>query len=376
MGPTYADQFNPADSLRKPQAADGMDLQSAISESGWQVMAVDWILQKFGWSLMEFPIKYISGDFEKIAENASAWENVGFAMQDIRNNLNDGWMQLEEHWNDDAARALGNRIQVKWTLALEGEAKLAQIIGRGFGVVAKASKMAAKEVLRLVKMGVDKAIEMIVAAAIPVVGWARAALILKDVIDIVWAIKSIIEGVIAIIEGLQKMWEGVKEVGSALSKLDDARNLNDVINDTNAAGRGVRDVGRGALDVAGGVNSVANGAQGVRDGVRNAGTNYDTFNRERSGDVYYGRDGDGNDLSRGDPGATPQPYEGRHREPEPDDGLTDTERRFRDEYHSKDGTYGPWRDRVVDGTKETGGTDTDDDEAYQDQRRETELEGR
>lgn len=361
---TYADQFDPAASLREPETGDGMSLQDAIKDAGWQVMAVDWILQKFGWSLMEFPIKYISGDYEKISQNASAWENVGFAMQDIRNNLNSGWMQVEPHWRDDAADSLAERIQVKWTLALEGEAKLAQIIGRGFAVVAKGSKLAAGEVLRLVKMGVDKAIEMIVAAAIPVVGWARAALVLKDIIDIVWAIKSIVEGVKQIIQGLQQMWEGIQEVGSALSKLDDARNLNDAINDTNAAGRGVRDVGRGATNVVGGAANVYGGAKdGLKAGQRGI-DNAHTTDQERQGNVFYGRDADGNDLGRGDEGATPQVRTGEHRAPDPDADKTDLEREYGADSN---------RGRATNATKPT---DSGEDEDYEQERRERELQGR
>lgn len=265
--PGYADVEDPVALLnRAPDTSGGPKVEDAIREAGFEVQAVNWVWEKVvGENLVESIIEPITGDFEKISEQAAQWKNVKDALQAIRNNLNAGLGELQPAWQGQAAAGFQNLIGTTWTLGIEADAQAANLIGFALGKVADGSKRACDEALNLIKTLVDKLIEAAAMLPIPVVGWGRAVKLVYDGIQIYNAIMRLIEGIKAIIQGAQQVIQGIQQVGTALSKIKDINNLNDALNTANEAGEGL-------ANVKGGVDSVRGGLSDVRDGATSAAT--------------------------------------------------------------------------------------------------------
>jgi RHS repeat-associated protein len=222
---------------------------------------VDWVWRKVvGESLVDSIIKPITGDFEKIAQQAGEWKNVKDALQAIRNNLNAGLSELQPAWDGDAANQFRNTIATTWTLGIEADAQAANLIGFALGKVADGSKRACDQCLHLIKMLVDKLIEAAAMLPIPVVGWGRAVKLVYDGIQIYNAIMQLINGIKMIINGAQQVIQGIQQVGTALSKIKDIHNLNDALTVANQAGQGVANIHSGAQNIGTGATQTTHAA--------------------------------------------------------------------------------------------------------------------
>jgi RHS repeat-associated protein len=336
----YADTEDPVALLnRAPDTSGGPTVEEAIREAGFEVQVVNWIWEQVvGTNLVESIITPITGDFEKIAQQAGQWENVCDALQAIRNNLNAGLGELQPGWQGSAADEFRNLIGTKWTLGIEADAQAAKLIGFALKKVAEGSRRACDQALELIKKLVDKLIEAAATAPIPVVGWGRAVKLVYDGIQIYNAIMQLIEGIRAVIEGAQQVIQGVQQVGTALSKLDDISNLNDALNVANETGEGVANVAGGvssvrdglqqttsaAADVADSASSARDNAHGLADeraAARDQSTSPSgdatttTGNGDRAGTREPGGDGNSMRDNEGDAGA-----DGRQRECAPGSG--------------------------------------------------------
>jgi RHS repeat-associated protein len=258
----YSDVEDPVAILnRAPEGYTGPQVADAIANAGFEVQAVNWVWQKIvGESLVDSIIKPITGDFDKIAEQAAQWKNVAHALQAVRNNLNAGLGELQGAWSGDAADKFRNLIGQTWTLGIEADAQAANLIGFALSKVAQGSRRACDQILHLIKMLVDKLIEAAAMLPIPVVGWGRAVKLVYDGIQIYNAIMQLIEGIRAIIQGAQQVIDGIQQVGTALSKIKDIHNLNDALNVANEAGQGIVTTAQGARQVQYGATQAAGAA--------------------------------------------------------------------------------------------------------------------
>lgn len=332
----YADVEDPVALLnRAPDTTGGPTVEEAIREAGFEVQVVNWIWEKVvGTNLVDSVITPITGDFEKISQQAGQWANVADALQAIRNNLNSGLGELQPAWQGQAADEFRGLIGTKWTLGIEADAQAAKLIGFALKKVADGSRRGCDQALALIKKLVDKLIEAAAMAPIPVVGWGRAVKLVYDGIQIYNAIMQLIEGIRAIITGAQQVIQGVQQVGTALSKIDDIHNLNDAINVANEAGQGVTTAASGVNSVRGGLQqtthaaadlgthaaSAHDNATGLRDeraaARDHAGdTGATTANGSRTGTQQTGRDGNSMRDNAGDPNA-----DGRQKECAPGSG--------------------------------------------------------
>lgn len=280
----YADVEDPIVLLnRTPASTAGPKVGSAIQNAGFQVQMVDWVWRRVvGQSLVDSIIKPITGDFDKIAEQAGQWSNVAVALQAIRNNLNAGLGQLQPAWRGDSADKFRQLIGTSWTVAIEVDAQAANAIGFALRRVAEGSRAACDQALRLIRMLVDKLIQAAALLPIPVVGWARAVKLVYDGIQLYNAILRLIEGIRAIIHGAQAVIQGIQQVGSALSKIKDIHNLNDALNVANEAGRGMVTTAAGARQVNYGANNVRQGVTDAAGAVTSAHDNATGLLAERA----------------------------------------------------------------------------------------------
>ncbi|WP_158847249.1 WXG100 family type VII secretion target [Saccharothrix deserti] len=228
----YADVEDPSVALNAA-AEDRPGRQTTkelIEKAGWKIQGVNWIYEKVtGENLLDALIKPLLGDFDKIDENANAWDRVAKALDSVRHNVDAGAEQLSSHWDGEAAKAFETRMGTMWVVAIEADSQVARIIGNQFRSTAKTCRTACGLALTLLDMLVGKLMEAAMTAWIPVVGWGRAVWMVYDAIQIVDAIRKIIIAIETLIEGVQGMIDGIVAMGTALSKLKDVRDVSDLL---------------------------------------------------------------------------------------------------------------------------------------------------
>ncbi|MER5261165.1 hypothetical protein ABTZ99_03640 [Actinosynnema sp. NPDC002837] len=262
----YADVEDPSAAL-SAAAEDRPGRQSTkelIEKAGWKIQGVNWIYEKVtGENLLDALIKPLLGDFEKIDENANAWDRVAKALDSVRHNVDAGAEQLSSHWDGDAAKAFETRMGTMWVIAIEADSQIARIIGNQFRSTASTCRTACGLALTLLDMLVGKLMEAAMTAWIPVVGWGRAVWMVYDAIQIVDAIRKIIISIQTLIEGVQGMIDGIVAMGTALSKLKDVRDVSDLLDVVDGYQDGKEKYDNGVAAAKSGAIGVGLGAYGL-----------------------------------------------------------------------------------------------------------------
>ncbi|MGW1677197.1 WXG100 family type VII secretion target [Saccharopolyspora sp. NPDC002376] len=271
---SFADAEDPIAVLKAdPSESNKESQQQAIEDAGWQVQAVNWVYEKVtGENLIETLISPITGDFSKIETNAEAWGQVGDALRAIRQNLNQGISDLRESWDGAGAVAFETLLVATWTVALEGDAMLAKLIGKGFTKAAEMSRKMTDKALELIKKLVDRLIETAATGWIPVAGWANVVRNVEKCVEIVMSILELFEALKNMYDSVVSLVESVKNAGTNLAKIKDANSLGDVVNiglqakddftDVKEKATGVKDSATGVKDAATGVTTAVTGGSG------------------------------------------------------------------------------------------------------------------
>jgi len=262
----YADVQDPSVALNAA-AEDRPGRQSTkelMEAAGWKLQGVNWIYEKVtGENLIEALITPLVGDFEKIDANANAWDQVAKALDSVRHNVGDGVGQLNPHWNGDAAQAFERRMDTMWVIAIEADSQVARIIGNKFQSMANACRSATKVALFLLDKLCTMLLEAAMTAVIPVVGWGRAVWMVYDAIQIVDAIRKIIQSIMTLIEGVKGMVDGIVAMGTALMKLKDVKDVNDFLDVVDGVQDGKQKFDNGAAAAKSGAIGVGLGAYGL-----------------------------------------------------------------------------------------------------------------
>lgn len=255
----YADAADPIGCLNvKTGQDDPAGLKAAIEGASWQVQAVNWIYEQVtGQNLVESLIAPITGDFAKISQNAAAWDAVAKSLRAVRENINNGVSELRTSWDGGAAVAFETMMVGTWTVALEADAGVANLISMGFQKAADYSQQLCGKILELLTKLINRLIQAACTAWIPVAGWANAVRLVIRCVDIVMMILGLIEAIIQMYEGVKQMVEGIKAGGTSLSQIGEVRSLGDAVNVT---------LGTGA-EAAGAAMTVKEGATAVTEGA-------------------------------------------------------------------------------------------------------------
>ncbi|GAB3294078.1 hypothetical protein [Parasphingorhabdus pacifica] len=294
----FADATDPLSDLSKDDTnqASGDDLKAAIEDANWRVQAVNWVYEQVtGQNLVETLIAPITGDFAKIEQNAEAWGKVGGALAGIRENLNTGISELRETWDGDGANALETLLVGTWTVALEADARVADLISSGFQKAADTSRQMCDKALELVEKLVNRLIETALTGWIPVAGWANVVRQVIKCIDIVMAVLAIFEALQQMYQGVMQLIESIKSTGTSLMKIKDVRSLGDAVE----LGYEVTENASGAVDAAG---QVSDGFNQARGGVSDVRSTASSFGDNGSGGGGSGGDSTGAGAS-GDAGS-------------------------------------------------------------------------
>ncbi|GAA1268664.1 hypothetical protein [Saccharothrix xinjiangensis] len=262
----YADVEDPQVAL-SAAAEDRPGRQSTrelVEKAGWKIQGVNWIYEKVtGENLVEALINPLLGDFEKIDENANAWDRVAKALDSVRHNVDAGVEQLSPHWDGDAAQAFELRMSTMWAVAIEADSQVARIIGNQFRSTASTCRTACGLALTLLDVLVGKLMEAAMTAWIPVVGWGRAVWMVYDAVQVADAIRKIIISIQTLIEGVQGMVDGIVAMGTALTKLKDVRDVNDLLDVLDAYQDGKEKYDNGAAAAKSGGIGIAMGGYGL-----------------------------------------------------------------------------------------------------------------
>ncbi|GAB3676194.1 WXG100 family type VII secretion target [Saccharopolyspora tripterygii] len=285
---SYEDAEDPIALLEADPSQSNQDsLQQAIEDAGWQVQTVNWVYEQVtGENLIEQLISPITGDFSKIETNAEAWNQIGEALRAVRKNLNQGISDLRESWDGDGAIAFEALLVSTWTVALEGDAMLAQLVGKGFTKAAEMSRKMTDKALELIKKLVDRLIETAATGWIPVAGWANVVRNVEKCVEIVIAVLELFEALQQMYESVVQLVDAIKGAGTNLAQIKDANSLGDVVNVGIQAKDDVTAVSEAATGARGAATGVRNSAQGVRSATSGgSGTGSGGFQTLSSGSI-------------------------------------------------------------------------------------------
>ncbi|RRO13051.1 hypothetical protein EIL87_25725 [Saccharopolyspora rhizosphaerae] len=195
------------------------------------MQAVNWVYEQVtGENLVEQLITPITGDFSQIEANAEAWNQIGDALRAVRTNLNQGICDLRGSWDGDGAIAFEALLVSTWTVALEGDAVLAQLVGKGFTRAAEMSRKMTDKALELIKKLVDRLVEAAATGWIPGAGWANVVRNVEKCVEIVMAVLALFEALQALYDSVVQLVDAVTSAGTNLAQIKDANSLGDVVN--------------------------------------------------------------------------------------------------------------------------------------------------
>lgn len=246
--------------LQKPEDTSEDDVQDLVKDAGVEVLAVEWVYQKItGTTLTQQFIEPLTGDFSKMSADATAWRNIGETMKAFSVVMSENEKVLGEHWTGPAALAHRAYVDLGWKAGLAAEAGIAELIAKGFDLLAETSKKLAAKALDLLKSLIDRLLVMAAEACVPIAGWvADAITALSEIIPLIDALISIIDMIKDIIEKVGELWDSLKDIGSQLAKIKDVHSVGDLVD----IGKGIAgDVG----DIKDDAKSISGGVQDIKD---------------------------------------------------------------------------------------------------------------
>lgn len=252
----FDDGSSVTEPLQKPEDTSGDDVQDLVKDAGVEVLAVEWVYQKItGTTLTQQFIEPLTGDFSKMSADAVAWRNIGETMKALSGVMSGNEKVLGEHWTGPASLAHKAYVDLGWKAGLAAEAGIAELIAKGFDLLAETSKKLAAKALDLLKSLIDRLLVMAAEACVPIAGWVADALTaLSEIIPLIDALIAIIDMIKDIIEKVGDLWNSLKDIGSQLAKIKDVQNVGDLF-----------DIGK---NIAGDVGDIKDDAKSIGDSTR------------------------------------------------------------------------------------------------------------
>ena len=194
-------------------------------------MAVEWVYQKItGTTLTQQFIEPLTGDFSKMTADATAWRNIGETIKAVSVVMTENEKVLGQFWTGPAAHAHKMYVDLGWKAGLAAEAGIAELIAKGFDLLAETSKKLALKALDLLKQLINKLLRMAAEACIPIAGWVADAIEgVATIIPLIDALISIVDMIKDIIEKVGDLWNSLKAIGSQLAKIKDVQSVGDLV---------------------------------------------------------------------------------------------------------------------------------------------------
>jgi hypothetical protein len=226
----FDDGASITDTLQPPEDTSGEDIEALIQDAGVEVLAVEWVYQKLtGTTLTQQFIEPITGDFSKISADAQAWRNISESMKAFSVVMSENEKVLGESWTGPAALAHRAYVDIGWKAGLAAEAAIAELIAKGFDLLADTSRKLAAKALDLLKSLIDRLLVMAAEACVPIAGWiADAITALSEILPLIDALISIVEMIKDIVEKVGDLWNSLKDIGSQLARIKDVQGIGDL----------------------------------------------------------------------------------------------------------------------------------------------------
>lgn len=150
-----------------------------------------WVLDKvcelsnwmFGYDPREQVTRWIAGDIEKAALQASAWDMVGAGLDDVRANLASGSTAIGATWTGDAAKKSSAYLE-KWLTSLGEQAGAARQVAQHLRDMMQGAVNLATNVCDVIRMIISICSAALASSYIPLWGQWKAAKTIKEAIDL------------------------------------------------------------------------------------------------------------------------------------------------------------------------------------------------
>lgn len=218
-----------------PDGGMGEYIEGLKDECGFIVPKIDWAVEKLtGWSLLEALIEKIAGDFNAVSSMQQAWGQVGTALDQTGSNYDGLSQQLPAVWQGQAGSAASARMTDIGSMHAD-QAEACTHVQDQLGHVLEVAQATAEVVTAAINF-IDSVIqELLMDAAVPVLGWAKGAFTApgkaKKVIDLIHRGLNAIEKLTRACKALVTV---LKYVNAGLSVVDSSVGVGNFIASTEA----------------------------------------------------------------------------------------------------------------------------------------------
>jgi uncharacterized protein YukE len=201
----FADVMHPLGRLNPPGNYDELVTDSVTDVLpgvvGWINDAVAWITRQFGHevNVVHWLTETIGGDWGDLLSLADAWNNLAWASSDIAGNLLNGVVELDPHWDGNAAQAFKAHM-TRWHYAFVQNRAMCETVRDTLRDLATVAKEFLQAAIDLIQMLLS-----ILGSGGPLVAVMRAAEIADGVIKayrVYDAVKKTIQAAVSIFEML------------------------------------------------------------------------------------------------------------------------------------------------------------------------------
>lgn len=173
----------------RPDGGMGDYIEGLKDDCGFVIPKIDWAVEKLtGWSLLEALLVKIAGDFNALASMQLAWGQVGLSLGATGDNYASLSGQLPGVWEGLGGVSAQTRLTDVATMHGDQQEACTHLQDQ-LGHVLEVAQATAEVVAAAINFIDDVIQEILLDAAIPVVGWAKGAFSApgkaKKVIDLI-----------------------------------------------------------------------------------------------------------------------------------------------------------------------------------------------
>jgi hypothetical protein len=175
--------------LGRPDGGMGDYIEGLKDDCGFIIPKIDWAVEKLtGWSLLEALLVKIAGDFNAVASMQLGWGQVGLALEQTGANYEGLAGQLPGVWEGESGSAAAVRLSDVGSMHAD-QAEACTHLQDQLGHILEVAQATAEVVAAAINFIDDVIQELLLDAAVPVLGWAKGAFSApgkaKKVIDLI-----------------------------------------------------------------------------------------------------------------------------------------------------------------------------------------------
>lgn len=187
----FVDTMNPPGRLTPPGNYDQQVLDSTRDAMGI-IKYIDIVFQKLvGWSPAKELLDAVGGNWGQLLSLRDAWNCVSFSMSDIGDNLQAGRMELDSHWDGNAAQSF-EAYMTKWVQAFEQDQRAAAAVRDKLNDLAENAKETVDVIIGALREIVSLWGAAGVSIEIPIWGEIKTAKAIWESIKLINSIRKVV----------------------------------------------------------------------------------------------------------------------------------------------------------------------------------------